>query len=122
MRKADTELTYDKIQYYKIGQKEKDSIIAKLKLLLANMEEVRLAWLFGSITRRDSVRDIDIAIYTEPELSFKEYLNLNAEIELELGLPVDLVEITKVSESLREGIHSNGIQIKGKPFQYKIKS
>lgn len=60
--------TYDKIQYYKIGQKQKETIITKLKTLLAEEKRVKLAWLFGSLTRRDSLRDIDIAIHSDPEL------------------------------------------------------
>jgi predicted nucleotidyltransferase len=105
--------TYDKIQYYKIGQKEKDIIIAKLEALLAKEKEVKLAWLFGSLTRRDSVRDLDVAIHSEPELAFKEFLYLNAQIELELGLPVDMVEIARAPESLQENIFLKGSLIKG---------
>ena len=113
--------TYDKIQYYKIGQKEKDSIIAKLKALFAKEKQVKLAWLFGSLTRRDSVRDLDIAIYSESELAFKEFLNLNVQIELELGLPVDMVEIAKAPESLKENIFLKGILIKGtKSLQHQL--
>lgn len=114
---------YDKIQWYKIGQKEKDSIIAKLKALLAQEKQVKFAWLFGSLTRRDSVRDIDVAIHSEPELTFKEFLNLNAQVELELGLPVDLVEVTKVPTTLKDSIFINGILIKGtKSFQNQIQN
>jgi predicted nucleotidyltransferase len=105
--------TYDKIQYYRIGQKDKEAGIPKLKTLLAQEKQIKLAWLFGSLTRRDSVRDIDLAIYSEPELSFKELLNLNAQIELKLCLPVDLVEVTRVPEPLKENIFVNGALIKG---------
>ena len=105
--------TYDKIQYYRIGQKEKEAIITKLKALLAREKQIKLAWLFGSLTRRDSVRDIDLAIYSEQELTFEEFLNLNAQIELEIGLPVDMIEIAKVPEVLKQKIFSSGILIKG---------
>jgi predicted nucleotidyltransferase len=108
---------YDKIQYYKIGEKEKAEITAKLKALLSKEKQVKLALLFGSITRRESVRDIDIAIHSEPELTFKEFLNLNAQIELELGIPVDLVEIAKVPASLKGNILKNGTLIKGTKTQ-----
>jgi len=104
--------TYDRIRYYKIGQKRKNGILTKLKKLLAENEQIKLAWLFGSLTRRDSVRDIDVAIQAEPELEFGEFLDLGAQIELELGIPVDLVEIDKVPESLRVNILKNGIPIK----------
>src|SRR3990170_6552424 len=109
--------TYDKIQYYKIREKEKAELTTKLKALLSKKEQVKLAWLFGSLTRRESVRDIDIAIHSEPELTFKEFLNLNAQIELELGIPVDLVEIVKVPASLKVNILKNGTLIKGTKTQ-----
>ncbi len=107
------ESTYDRIQYYKIGQTKKDSILSKLKTLLTNEKQVKTAWIFGSLTRRDSIRDIDIAIHAEPEFSFKELLYLNAQLELELGLPVDMVEISQVPQSFQERILLTGIRIKG---------
>jgi predicted nucleotidyltransferase len=104
--------SYDSIQYYKVGKREKASLIAKLKRLLEKEKQVQQAWVFGSFTRRDSVRDIDVAIHAEPELTFKEYLDLNAQIELELGVPVDLVEITKAPPPLKENILKKGTKIK----------
>ena len=106
--------TYDRIQYYKIDDKRKENLINKLKALLVNEKQVKLAWLFGSVTRHESVRDIDVAVQAEPEFSFSEYLDLNVKIELELGIPVDMVEIRKVPESLRQNILKNGVLIKGK--------
>jgi predicted nucleotidyltransferase len=105
--------TYDKIQYYEFSQKEKARIIAKLKAFLAEENRVKLAILFGSVTRRNYGRDIDLCIHATPELSFKELLNLNAQIELELGMPVDLVELTNIPESLQTKILKNGTLIKG---------
>lgn len=82
--------TYDGIQYYKIEKKTKRKFTTKLKVLLCSEKEVTLAWLFGSLTRRNRISDIDLAIYSKPELPFEDFLNLNAQIELELGIPVDL--------------------------------
>ena len=105
--------TYDRIHYYKIEKKQKDAIITKLKALVANEKEVTLAWLFGSLTRRNSIRDIDLAIHSEPKLTFKDFLNLNAQIELELGMPVDMMEIGNTPQSLKENIFASGILLKG---------
>jgi predicted nucleotidyltransferase len=105
--------TYDKIQYYKIGKNQKEALITKLKAYLSNEKEVKLAWIFGSITRRDSVRDVDVAIYSEPEMTFGGFLNLNAQIELDLGMPVDLMDIRHAPQSLKENIFASGILIKG---------
>jgi predicted nucleotidyltransferase len=111
--------TYDKIQYYKLGQKEKNRIIRKLKELLAKENRIKLAIIFGSLTRRNQIRDIDLCIHTVPTLSFDELLNLNAQIELDLGIPVDLVELTNLPLTLKANILNNGTLIKGKTTTLK---
>ena len=105
---------YDKIQFFKLGQKQKNQIIRKLKRTLAHEEHVKLAIIFGSLTTRENIRDIDIAICTVPTLAFKELLNLNAQIELDLAKPVDLVELRNLSKTFQTNILENGILIKGK--------
>ena len=105
--------TYDKIQFYKIGPREKNNIIKKLKELIIREKRIQLALVFGSITRRNSIRDVDLCIYTIPKLSFRELLSMNAQIELDVGMPVDLVELTDLPPSLRMNILGNGILIKG---------
>lgn len=109
--------TYDRIQYYKIDAEKKKAITNKLKVLLTKEKRIKLAWLFGSITNHVTIRDVDVAIHAQPELSFPEYLDLNAHIELELGLPVDLVEIAKVPKSLKQKIYCEGILFKGNRAQ-----
>jgi len=106
--------TYDKIQFYKIEQKEKEKIIKKLKKSLTNEKRIQLAIIFGSITRRNNIRDIDLGIHSTPTLNFRELLNLNAQIELDLGIPVDLVELTNLHPQLRINILKNGTLIKGR--------
>jgi len=106
--------TYDNIKYYNFGQKEKARIIVKLKAFLAQEERIELAILFGSVIRRSFGRDVDIAIQSSPSLSFKELLNMNAQMELELGIPIDLVELSSVPVSFKENILKYGTLIKGK--------
>jgi len=105
--------TYDKIQFYKINKKEKDKIIKKLKKSLRNEKRIQLAIIFGSLTTRNNIRDIDICIHSTPKLNFKELLNLNAQIELDLGIPVDLVELTNLTLTFQTNILKDGILIKG---------
>jgi len=105
--------TYDKIQFYKLSQKEKDKIVKTLKKSLANEKRIKLAIIFGSLTTRKNIRDIDLCIHSTPKLNFKELLNLNAQIELDLGIPVDLVELTNLTPALQVSILKNGTIIKG---------
>jgi len=108
------ESVYDKVQFYKFSEKEKDKTIRKLKKSLANEKRILLALIFGSLTRRNSVRDIDVGVYSAPTLNPSELLKLNAEIELNLGVPIDLVELTYLSPSFRINILKNGTLIRGK--------
>lgn len=105
--------TYDKIQFYKLWQKQKDKIILQLKKSLAKEKNIKLAVIFGSLTTRKSIRDIDLAVYTVPTLTFNELLNLNAQLELDLAKPVDLVELRNLSATLQTNILKNGTLIKG---------
>jgi len=115
------ELTYDRIQYYKLSRKDKEEIIEKLKKFLAKDKRIQLAIVFGSLTTRDYVRDIDICISSNPKLNLKELLDLNAKIELELGIPVDLVELVTMPATLQTSILRKGITLKGqKHFMTKL--
>ncbi|MGB9684806.1 MAG: nucleotidyltransferase domain-containing protein [Candidatus Bathyarchaeales archaeon] len=105
---------YDQIRIYKFNRKEKEKIIKKIEEFVARNKRIKLAIIFGSITTRDYVRDIDICISSNPKLSFKELLDLNAKMELELGMPVDMVELENLPKSLQASILKNGIVMKGK--------
>ena len=107
------ESIYDKVRFYKLGKHEKGQIIRELKKSFDRQRSVSFAVVFGSLTRRNSVRDVDVCVYSVPTLSPTELLKLNAQVELDLGFPVDLVELTYLSPSLRIDIIRNGIQIKG---------
>jgi predicted nucleotidyltransferase len=89
-------------------------VIEKIREFVIKNRRIKLAIIFGSLTTRDYVRDIDICISSNPKLSFKELLELNAEMELELGIPVDMVELENLPKTLQINIMENGIVVKGK--------
>lgn len=107
------ESVYDKIQFYRLGREEKEKIIEKVRRLLAGEKRILLALIFGSFTRRSSVRDIDLCVYSMPTLDLSDLLSLNAEVEYDLGLPVDLVELMYLPPSFRLRVLKNGILVKG---------
>lgn len=63
--------------------------------LLAQRPEVRLVYLFGSAADDDVdlVRDVDLAVLSEPPMSFGELLRLRADLVAEVGEPLDLVSL-----------------------------
>lgn len=79
---------------------------------MVEKERVKLAIVFGSLTTREYIRDIDVCIISDPKLNLRELLDLNAEMELEVGVPVDLMEMENLPETLKANIARNGIIIK----------
>jgi len=107
------ESIYDRVQFYRFGKEEKKHILNKVRRLLASEKRIMLALIFGSFTRRDSVRDIDVCVYSVPTLNLSDLLSLNAKIELDLRLATDLVELVYLSAPLRLNVLRNGILVKG---------
>lgn len=84
-------------------------LVEKARKILEKEDRVLVAVVYGSATRREEVRDIDIAIYAKPDIPFKKFLNIEAELEREIGVPVDLVPIDwappkLVYKALTEGV------------------
>jgi predicted nucleotidyltransferase len=52
------------IYYSKLGGERKRAILDKSKRILEDDERIVPAYSFGSFTRRSTVRDIDIVIYS----------------------------------------------------------
>lgn len=107
------ESIYDRVQFYRFGKEEKKQILNKVRRLLADEKRIMLALIFGSFTRRDSVRDIDVCVYSVPTLNLSDLLSLNAKIELDLRLATDLVELVHLSAPLRLNVLRTGILVKG---------
>ncbi len=69
-----------------------------------------IAVLFGSITRRRKVRDVDIAVYAS-SFTLKELLKLEARLEREIGAPVDLVQLDLAPPKLVYEALTKGVKI-----------
>ena len=74
-------IEFDKIKYYKFKKEEKENILRRLKEFFEREERIKLAYIFGGFTRRDVVRDVDVAVYAVPAFSFSELVKLNVNVE-----------------------------------------
>jgi predicted nucleotidyltransferase len=101
-------MSYDKVKYYKLGEEGKAEVLRKLETVLQAEDRIKLAYVFGSFMRRTAFRDIDIAVYSAPSLTFDEFLDLGTQIELELGFQVDLVQLQDLNPELRLKILTKG--------------
>ena len=114
-----TVMGYDEIRYYSFSEEDRRRLIERLRLLLEG--RVRLAYLFGGITRRRRVRDVDVAVYATPPFSLERLLSVGAELEIALGVPVDLVQLQDLDPSFRLRVLRSGIPvILDKPLHYRL--
>jgi len=104
---------YDAIRFYKLDFERKKKIIRTLRKVFANEERIKLALVFGSLTTRQSVRDVDICIYSAPTIDFNRLLDINARVELEIGIPVDISELSNLPPSIRIKVLRHGVLLKG---------
>lgn len=113
---------YDRVVYYTFSDQQKDEVFKKLEALLTAEKRVVLAYVFGSFTRRNNVRDMDVAVYAVPPLSFNELLDLGGRVELELGFPVDVVQLQDLNPAFRIKVlrHGLSVVIKDKRLSYVL--
>ena len=78
--------------------------------LLARDPRVRLVFLFGSAAdpARAEVRDLDLAVLTEPALDLDGLLRLRADLVAAVGTPIDLVSINDAPIVLAHEIADSG--------------
>lgn len=78
---------------------------------LAADPRVRLVYLFGSAVDPSvaAVRDVDLAVWTQPVLSSRRLLELRADAVLAAGGPVDLVSLNRASILLAREVAETGV-------------
>jgi predicted nucleotidyltransferase len=71
---------------------------------------VRLIYLYGSAARAGEarVRDVDLAVLTDPALSFEELLSLRADLVQAAGCDLDLVSLNAASVVLAHEVVDAG--------------
>lgn len=86
-------------------------VVDKVRDFFERMTEIKFAVIFGSAVRRRLVRDIDIAVYSRPELSLRKLIEVANVLEDLLGTPVDLMPIEQTSPKQRVKILTEGIRV-----------
>jgi predicted nucleotidyltransferase len=77
---------------------------------LAADERVQLVYWFGSSVdpQRDWVGDVDLAVWTDPVLSFDELLRIRADLVLSAGVVIDLISLNTAPVVLAREIADTG--------------
>ncbi len=101
-------MDYDRVKYHKLSEGEKREVLQKLQEIFQKEDNIKLAYIFGSLVRRNAFRDIDIAVYAVPALTFDELLELGTKVELEIDFQVDLVQLQDLNPRLRSKVLMEG--------------
>jgi len=113
-----SEVFEERFRYYRFSKNEKEVLLKKIKEFLSRYD-IDLAIVFGSFVEGDVFRDIDIAIYSYA-MDLDKLLKINSELELELGIPVDIVPLDQLNPIFRLKILRKGLVVVEKPgvFEY----
>ena len=104
-------------RYYSLKENEKKAVLDRVRKVLEK-RSVGLAILFGSFLEGEAFRDVDVAVYSE-NLDFDELLRLGVELELELGMPVDLAPLDQLSPKFRLEVLRRGLIVVERPGVYE---
>jgi len=95
-------------------------IVSRLRAILSDRPEIRLALLFGSIATgtATSESDLGIAVSTARPMTAQARLSLMDELALAFGRPVDLVDLAVTGEPLLGQILAHGVRVLGDSSVY----
>ena len=94
---------------HRLSDEEKERITRRIRETLEGRSEVCFAYLFGSFTRYNLVRDIDVAVWVKEGINPLEYtIKLSEELERETKLPVDVIVLNAAPVTLRYNVFREG--------------
>jgi len=99
----------ERFRFFRLGPREKEELIEKLRDELSRRGEVVLAVVFGSFLKDYPFRDADVAVYVVGVGDFLDYkLGLEEELEKVANYPVDVAVLNDappwfVKKVLKEG-------------------
>lgn len=99
----------EKFRFFRLSEEEREKVSEGLMKLVEAHSEVRLAVLFGSFTRNEPFRDVDLAVYVAGVADALDYkFRLDEELSGKLRIPVDVKVLNEAPawftlKVLREG-------------------
>lgn len=101
----------EKLIFYNLENFDKNKIIENIKNIILENEKILIAIIFGSILERNKIRDIDIAIYSIPNLNIEDLLALSDKIEEIVNIPIDVIPLIEIMPYMRYKIMNKGMRI-----------
>ncbi|MCR6692201.1 MAG: nucleotidyltransferase domain-containing protein [archaeon YNP-LCB-003-016] len=96
------------INYYEVSIEDASR---RLRGILGGIMDVKVAVLFGSILRRNFIRDLDVGVFMNPEPNLKRIAEISGILEDALGLPVDIIPLNWASPKLKLKALLNSVKL-----------
>jgi predicted nucleotidyltransferase len=79
------------LTYYELPAERREEVLRAIATRLAEDVNIVFAYAHGSFVRRRFFRDVDVAVWLrDPSDPLRYVLNLSAELDAKVGLPVDV--------------------------------
>src|SRR5438552_6137585 len=88
---------------------DRQRIAQRVRSLLASSEDIVFAYIYGSFAREESVRDLDVALYTTEDKDFLFTVDVAAILKRETGFEVDVSVMNQAPVALQFAILRDGL-------------
>jgi len=99
------------IKQRRLSTEEAQEHASRAVRVLSDDPRVQLVYLFGSAagSGRDRVRDVDLAVLTDPPMTVAELMQLRGRVVLDTGAEIDLVPLNRASVILAREVVDSGV-------------
>lgn len=109
-------------KYRELFSEARHNIIELLKRRLSEDSGIILAYVHGGFANEGYFRDIDVALWIEDEGDAWRYaVDLSADLEVEIGIPVDLQVLNEAPLPLRYTVLTQGRLILSKDEELRTR-
>jgi len=98
-----------RFRYRRLSAEQKLRLLERLTERLEGVRELLFAYVHGSFMERDSVRDLDVAIWIgDPDRAFYYTVDFSAELEVEMRFPLDVQVLNQAPLPFRHYVFTRG--------------
>jgi predicted nucleotidyltransferase len=93
---------------------DRQKIAESVRSILASSEDIVFAYIYGSFARGESVRDLDVALYTTEDKDFLFAIDIAVLLRRDTGFEVDVTVMNHAPVALQFAILRDGVLLLSK--------
>jgi len=93
---------------------DRQKIAESVRSILASSEDIVFAYVYGSFARGESVRDLDVALYTTEDKDFLFAIDIAVLLRRDTGFEVDVTVMNHAPVALQFAILRDGVLLLSK--------